>query len=65
MIFFEKINNYLNEKYSGKVWDDLVYKVSKECNWSSGGISNFVYDLMVNCNFHSEAKDILNMIRRI
>lgn len=64
----DKINKYLNEKnvfIKNREWHNTVQKAASLCDWSSTGIAEFVYDLMTECNFHSEAKDISNRISKL
>lgn len=58
---FEKY--IMNEYRVNPKWRNLVLQVSKECDYASNNIAEFVEDLLENCNLHSVKGEVGRMIR--
>lgn len=48
---------FLNEEQKTG-WEKYVSKVAAECKWDYQQVTEFVYELLTDINFHSEAKRV-------
>jgi hypothetical protein len=55
--------NTLNEE--SKAWKPLVNKVSQACNWEYNECIEFINALLIDINFHSEAKKVYNFMNKL
>lgn len=43
----------------------LISKVSKECEWDYNKVTDFIFDLLTDINFHTEAKKVKTFMQKI
>ena len=55
--------NSVNEASSA--WRPLVGKVSNACGWDYNECQEFIEALLINCNFHTEAKKVYNFMNKL
>ena len=55
--------NTLNEASSA--WRPLVSKVSQACEWDYNEVQEFIKALLIDCNFHTEAKKVYNFMNKL
>lgn len=62
-----KLDKYLNEGSMMNNPDrktmDLIYEVSDHIDFRGDKAADFIYLLLENINFHSEAKEVYNLLR--
>ena len=61
-------NKILNENKLNEVssaWKPLVSKVSKACDWDYNEVQEFINALLIDCNFHDEAKKVYNFMNKL
>lgn len=63
-----KFSKYLTEQEKNEYvekdrqYKKLVANVSNKIDYSGEGAAEFIYDLLTDINFHSEAKDTYNFL---
>jgi len=63
----DKFKKYLNEDdivNPDRKTMDLVHKVANHIEWRGDKAAEFIYLLLEDINFHSEASEIYNMLMR-
>ena len=64
----DKFEKYLNEQFKGverdREYSSLVAKVSNKIDYTGEGAAQFIYDLLEDINFHSEAKETYNFLMK-